>query len=117
MEINTEKYFVFASGWWWGRSIVLVCKDGSCTIELQFEYDMPNSVYLKGLQVNEPFRRQGIATGLLAYCEELARQDGRKFITLSVEYDNEWLLEFYKRIGYSVLNRSEHIFEMIKVIS
>lgn len=114
--IDIDKYFVHGNSWWWGVSYSIIRKDGTGMVEVQFDRKMPETVYVKGLSVLHDKRRQGIGKELLSLCEDIAKQDGKAFIRLSVEIENEWLFEWYKRLGFHILYQEDHVFEMIKAL-
>lgn len=116
MQINTDKYFVHSNVWWWGVSYNIICKDGSGIVELQFDKKRPSSCYVTGLSVEDSCRENGIGRMLLELCFDLARQEGKKFIELNVEYEPQWLAEWYVRMGFSVLYREDDTMCMIKVL-
>ena len=116
MQIDTDKYFVHANGWWWGSSYDIILKDGSGMISVQFDYDKPNTCFLSGLSVLEEYRRKGIGRSLIELSEDLARHEGMKFVELTVEYYNEWLFKWYVSMGYTPISRDSHVVYMLKVI-
>lgn len=114
MIVDEEKYTVHVTSWWWGDDIVILTKSGEGMIELQYENSSPNTAYLQGLSVLCDSRRKGIGRILVSQCEEFARQDGKLFSTLSVDFSYEWLVDWYKRMGYTILRVNEHTYDMIK---
>ena len=116
MTIDLDRYFVHSNGWWWGVSLNIVMKDGTGMVEVSLDNDMPATCYVKGLSVLESERRKGIGSSLLLLCEDIARQEGKDFIELSVEKGNDWLLGWYMRMGFRILRIEEHVFDMIKTL-
>lgn len=116
MGIDLEKYFVHDNSWWWGVSYNIICKDGNGIVEVQFDREMPNTCYVKGLSVSDSHRQQGIGKELILLCESIARQEKMQFLELSVEKGNGWLFEWYKRMGFRVLRIEDNVFDMIKVL-
>lgn len=116
MTIDIDKYFVHYNTWWWGISVNIVRKDGAGMVEVQFDREMPETCYIKGLSVSDSHRRQGIGKSLLLLCEIIAKQEGKTLLELSVEKSNEWLFEWYKRLGFHVIRIDDNTFEMIKIL-
>lgn len=100
--------------WWWGISETLIAQNGVGVVEIQFDNDMPNVGYIKGLSVLENYRKSGLGTELLKACEKKAREKKMKFLQLDVEQDKEWLKEWYKRLGFEILSREKNVYVMIK---
>lgn len=115
--IDTERYNVHDNAWWWGTSYNIIRKDGAGMVEVQFDKEMPETVYLKGLSVLRDKRRQGIAKELISLCESIGRQSDMAFLRLSVEKSNEWLFDWYKRLGFHVLFVEDNVFEMVKPLA
>lgn len=100
--------------WWWGVSETLITQNGVGVVEIQFDYDMPKTGYVKGLSVLENCRKRGLGTELLKACEKKAREKKMKFLQLDVQFDNEWLVNWYKRLGFEILSREKNTYIMIK---
>ena len=115
--IDAERYNVHDNAWWWGKSYNIIRKDGAGMVEVQFDGEMPETVYLKGLSVLRDKRRQGIAKELISLCESIGRQSDMAFLRLSVEKSNEWLFEWYKRLGFHILFVEDSVCEMVKSLS
>ncbi len=81
--------------------------------EVYLRHDEPNQAtvarcygYLQSLMVDPGFRRQGIATRLMAVAEGWAQEHGAAEMRLqSWEFDGD-PLTFYKRLGYRTLRRT-----------
>lgn len=100
--------------WWWGISENIIVDGGVGMVEIQFDYDMPNTGFIKGLSVLEEHRRKGIGKRLLEACAERALARNMKFLQLEVEFDSGWLKEWYERLGFVVLSREKCTYLMIK---
>ena len=61
---------------------------------------MKNCPHLESLYVKEEFRKKRIATQFMNFSEKLVKQKGFNKIGLSVEKDNEFLINLYKKRGY-----------------
>ena len=85
--------------WWWGKTITLLSTDGYSTVELQFDNSLPNMAVIKGLMVFSTRQREGYATEMMNLCEHIAKKEGAKFLQLSVNKEQGWLVDWYKRLG------------------
>ncbi|MGH2538722.1 MAG: GNAT family N-acetyltransferase, partial [Candidatus Promineifilaceae bacterium] len=63
-------------------------------------YLRPNSGYVFNVSVNRPYRRQGVARGLMAHLEGLIQARGRGWAALQVDWDNSPARALYAGIGY-----------------
>ena len=52
------------------------------------------------LYVKEEYRKKGIATQLIKCCEDTARRQGRRFISLDILSGNDKALALYKKLGF-----------------
>ena len=55
---------------------------------------------LEDLFVAPASRQKGVATALMAYAENFARQTGAERLTLATAHDNSTAQSLYKRMGY-----------------
>lgn len=60
----------------------------------------PSYLYISNLAIAEPYRRQGVATALLAECERSAKRWGFTAIYLHVLEDNQAARRLYQGVGY-----------------
>ena len=65
------------------------------------EKDFPGLPQINALEVDENYRRQGLATMLIAAAENEARRQGFSMIGLGVEISNEPAKRLYEKLGYS----------------
>ena len=65
------------------------------------EKDFPGLPQINALEIDENYRRQGLATMLIAAAENEARRQGFSMIGLGVEISNEPAKRLYKKLGYS----------------
>jgi len=73
-----------------------------------------NEYYFMYLAVYPKFRRLGIGTKLFAVIEEEARKTGYNRVVFDVETDNTEAIKLYKRLGYSIVNRSPVVETSVK---
>ena len=64
------------------------------------EKDFPGLPQINALEVDENYRRQGLATMLIAAAENEARRQGFSMIGLGVEISNEPAKRLYEKLGY-----------------
>ena len=114
MKMN---YYQHVNLWWWGKTNTLVHREGIATVELQFDDNYPAIVFVKGVSVLSQNRRMGIGTEMLLLCEEIARIEGKQFLQLNADKENNWLVNWYKKLGYIIIAKDEHEFTMLKSIS
>lgn len=65
------------------------------------EKDFPGLPQINALEIDEDYRRRGLATMLIAAAENEARRQGFSMIGLGVEISNEPAKRLYEKIGYS----------------
>ena len=103
--------------WWWGETVKIILSSGQGIIEVQLDKSTPNIAYLSGLSVLLECRRQQLGKHLIEYATNVAIDKGKKFLQLSVEKNNEWLINWYKRLGFEIWSEEEHEYSMIAVAS
>lgn len=64
-------------------------------------------VWVESVFVREAFRRQGIATALHIYAEEIAASYGEETVYNYVHPNNKRMIAFLRKRGYTVLNLIE----------
>lgn len=101
--------------WWWGETVKIILSSGQGTIEVQLDKSTPNIAYFSGLSVLPECRRKQLGKQLIEYATNIAIDKGKKFLQLSVEKNNEWLINWYKRLGFDILSDEEHVYSMIAV--
>ena len=111
-----HNYIHHVNTWWWGKTITLVSKDGYSTVELQFDYNYPSIAFIKGLSVFQTRRKEGYGTEIMGCCEAVAKKEGYAFLQLCVNKEQNWLVDWYKRLGFIVIMKDEHEFTMLKVL-
>lgn len=65
------------------------------------EKDFPGLPQINALEIDEDYRRQGLATMLIAAAENEACRQGFSMIGLGVEISNEPAKRLYEKLGYS----------------
>lgn len=65
------------------------------------EKDFPGLPQINALEIDEDYRRRGLATMLIAAAENEARCQGFSMIGLGVEISNEPAKRLYEKLGYS----------------
>ena len=63
--------------------------------------DFPGLPQINALEIDEDYRRRGLATMLIAAAENEARRQGFPMIGLGVEISNEPAKKLYEKLGYS----------------
>jgi GNAT superfamily N-acetyltransferase len=76
-----------------------VVRDGSIA-GCAFLHFREASAYVYNVNVNRPFRRQGIARHLMKYLEFVAKGSGRSWMALQVDRENQPAQRLYEQIGY-----------------
>jgi ribosomal protein S18 acetylase RimI-like enzyme len=88
-----------ACGWWTALRATLVLSG------LGLSSIAPDQALVEELAVEPEARRQGLATELLARCEDEARRRGRHRLSLQVTADNAPALALYGAAGFAVVRR------------
>ena len=83
----------------WGFTIVFMEEKGKAFARLYQYNDLPDTVYLASLSVDEDVRRKGIGTKLQEIREKIGVELGARNSCLQVIKDS-WMHEWYKRRGY-----------------
>ena len=65
------------------------------------EKNFPGLPQINALEIDEDYRRRGLATMLIAAAENEARRQGFSIIGLGVEISNEPAKRLYEKLGYS----------------
>lgn len=102
--------------WWWGKSISIIESCGNASVDIKFDSTRPLTAYIEGLIVGIYSRKQGIATELMNLCEHFASERECLFLELSVDKEETWLVDWYKRLGFVIICIDEHEHLMTKKI-
>ena len=103
--------------WWWGETVNIFLSNGEGTIEVQIEKSTPNTAYFRGLSVLPESRRHQLGTQLIAYATKVAIDKGLKFLQLTADKNNDWLVNWYKRLGFEIWSEEEHEYVMVALSS
>lgn len=92
----------------WGthveKAVIVDNGAGFCMLSIPGKDDPPehrDRVWLHDLSVLPDFRKRGIGGRLLRISAEIARQEGRKRLSLWVR-PGTWMEEWYRRLGFRV---------------
>ncbi|QTL98393.1 GNAT family N-acetyltransferase [Iocasia frigidifontis] len=85
-------------------SIVLILeKNGRIIGSLRLVSEVEGSFYLKRFSIDPSYQDQGLGTILYSESEKAARDHGGKFIYLYSSVEDERLINFYRKLGFSCL--------------
>lgn len=113
----SRDYIEFGLGWRWTRSRVLAnlrapdvnlavaCRYGLVTGFGMMCYQ-DDDAHLMLLAVSESWRRQGVATALVAWLERCALIAGIGVVHLEARVSNVEALALYRRLGYRIVARA-----------
>ncbi len=92
------------------QPLVYALKDGKIVSAVLGRAENKESLVIGFVACDENFRKQGITKKLLGYFEDLARNQGFKYITLGSEED-----AFYEKCGYKVIFQlhDQNIFQKV----
>lgn len=102
--------------WPWGESVKVITPNGMGVVEMSFENNNPGVCYLSGLSVHPSMRRKGIATMLMYCCIDYCKQRGVFRIDLN-SVKESFVVDFYKKLGFSPLEEENGFIPMYKLIS
>lgn len=108
-------FCIHENKWPWGNTVNVISSRAEACVQLSFEDENPGVCFLSGLSVHTDFRRKGYATRLMRFCEKLCKERGIFRIDLcSVQTD--YVLEFYKKLGYSPIKEENGFIKMYKML-
>lgn len=61
--------------------------------------------YLEGIYVDKDYRKQGIASSLVSFCEEWAKEQSCSEFASDCEINNTDSLNFHLKLGFNEVNR------------
>lgn len=74
------------------------------------------SMYIYNVCVKEENRNNKLGTWLIRYLENIGIRYNKKFSALTALKDKEWLINWYKKLGYSIYSNDDKYFYMIKYL-
>ena len=108
---------VIFSDYVWGKSSTLLDRKGRGSVTIQADNNYPNWGHVCDLCVVEWERRKGIGSALMVKSEEIVKECfGLNEVRLDVERYKDWMVEWYKKLGYEVINEYGHYYTMRKVL-
>lgn len=115
-----ESYVYHYNTWWWGKSLTVITSDGYGSCELCICDDYPEWGIINALMVHVRKRCHGLGKKLVLECERKGHEVGLNQFFLEVNKRNEWLLGYYKELGYEVCPDSDQenkaVWKMSKTI-
>ena len=108
------KPVIHNNNYWWGHSQHIIIDNGCGIITCSFIDDEPNTCWLSSLSVVEEKRKQGRGTRLIELAKMLAADNDCTALMLRVEKNVEWLVNWYKRLGFVIDDsyEDEHYVQM-----
>ncbi len=110
---DPQKMIVTAQGWITGsieqhgkKSVVIVAEDehgerlGFATVSHSTHFTGEGQAYIGELATNETAEGRGVGKALAQACEQWARDQGYRFLSLATGAANERALGFYRHMGY-----------------
>ncbi len=80
---------------------------GKAFSELSYFKNETHIMTFSNLNVEERFRRKGLATDLISDVMKIARNKGCEYLYLNADESNEWLCAWYKKLGFISYNKTE----------
>jgi len=109
--------------WVWRDRCILMNTGGTAACIIDFvnvsRYTLKaGDALIWSLSVNTSVRKKGIATDLIKTAEQLAvAQDCRRTLIEWNELESQqWVLEWYKRLGYKIVDRHPHEIRLQKLL-
>ncbi len=97
-----DKLVIHRNKWFWGSSEYIIYDCGKGLVSIQFNDDYPDTATISGLSVLPSERTMGLGSRLVEFAESEAKKRGKHRINLGAER-NSWLVKWYQRIGYRIL--------------
>ncbi len=86
-----------------GRAFVLLLDEeivGTILLSVENYFTNLNTAYIGQFAIRPSFKRQGLGSILMTYCEELACKEGFHGVQLCTATSAEHLVEWYLKLGY-----------------
>ena len=101
--------------WWWGTSVDIVKDNGTAIVCVKFdEKTFPKAGYICDLSVIKSERKKGFGRVMMQYAICTCRNNNMTFARLHVDAKNDWLREWYERLGFKELSRDDNEIEMVR---
>ena len=99
-------------------NVLVYCMEehGYAFCELSYYENERHSMFLSNLNVEEQYRRMGMATELISIVSSIAKKKGCKYIYLHTVDENSWITYWYKRLGFIQYNKSDDGADMFKIL-
>ena len=115
MDLKYDDVFYHRNRWWWGESVDIVKSDGTAVICVKYDRKtFPYTGYICDLSVISDRRKGGLGRLMMTLALSDCRENGMKFARLHVNAKNEWLREWYERLGFCELSRDDNEIEMVR---
>ena len=115
MEQERFEVLYHTNRWWWGESVDIVKSDGKAIVCVKFdEKSFQKTGYICNLSVCEEERRKGYGWVMMMHAIAACRNNSMNFAQLHVDAQNEWLIEWYEKLGFKELSRDENEIELIR---
>ena len=112
MQIYTK----IENTWSWGVSIDIIRTDGIGIICVKLDNDYPITAFISDLTVHLHYRDNGIGRELMDKALEVAKEKGMKFAELNADKNNDWLVAWYKSLGFEITCIGKDEFTMTKIL-
>lgn len=99
---------------YWGESTTIITDSGHGMIKVCHDKFLANEVTICNLNVSPEKRRKGIGTKLIKLAEKEAKAFGVNKVNISVENDNVFVKDWYKRLGYETVRVGTYRTDMVK---
>lgn len=96
---------IHKNDWIWGTTYNFILGPGRAILKLSIDSEDPKTGILSGLSVLPGYQGMGYGKKILERAIEVASGIDLEFLEISVEKlpENEWIRDWYKRIGFSEL--------------
>lgn len=101
--------------WPWGKTVTFIYSDGVGTVDMSFEKNNPGVCYLSGLSVIPEHRRKGLALVLMEECINYCQKQNIFRIDLN-SVQEDWLMNFYHKLGFCDIEENEGFMRMYKML-
>lgn len=93
------------------KSIHIMIKNDNILGVGRLHFNSDKEAQIRYMAVDAGYRKQGIGTMILKKLEEIARKKGAKYVILNAR---ESAIEFYKKNGYHIIEKSYILFNSIQ---